>query len=122
MRTKIEVSTFSVNAYNIYIPIILMQNSFLRIKAGVLYRLVGCVMYCSFSRTSGHYTSYIWDRQQNEWFLTNDDKVHKTKMRYSCNPYAKFTLNIQIKVSKVEYEEVLSLDPFLLLYHKCGKT
>ena len=30
-------------------------------------------------------------------------------------------ISIQVKVTKVEFEEVFSQDPFLLLYDKCGK-
>ncbi len=52
-----------------------MQNGFLRVKAGEMYRLVGCVIYYPLSQSSGHYTSYIWDHTQREWFLTDDDKV-----------------------------------------------
>ena len=52
-----------------------MQDAVLRIRAGVSYRLVGVVVHRRLGLDSGHYTCYIENRKQNQWFHIDDDKV-----------------------------------------------
>ena len=84
-----------------------------------MYRLVGCVIYHHLSSSAGHYTSYIYNSDQNVWFFMNDEKVSSTLFINMIIYVLIWNMNI-IKATRVELEEVLSKDPSLLIYEKCG--
>ena len=58
-----------------YIIMICVQNAFLRMRNRVCYKLVGIVMHHTLGKVGGHYTCYILDPGQKQWFHANDDKV-----------------------------------------------
>ena len=57
---------------------IITQNTILRLRHGIFYRLVGAVIHQSLHNNCGHYTSYFLDHNQNQWFFANDVKVWNT--------------------------------------------
>ena len=44
-------------------------------RNGTCYKLVAVVIYFPWSGDDGHYTSYILDHGQQQWFYVDDEKV-----------------------------------------------
>ena len=67
------------------------------------------------SYNTGHYTSYIKDHNQKQWFNVNDDKVRgKQNYKYIVTTPTAY-------VTKVKLSTVLKQDPFLLVYELCSE-
>lgn len=73
-------------------------------------------MYFPWSGDDGHYTSYILDHGQQQWFYVDDEKVTWLHHVNMCKCEIDF-----MQVTPVDIVHVLKENPFLLVYELCGK-